>query len=591
MTYPITPNPSIHQQPKNIGGQNMVFTGGQLQQWAQQLPLAMTLQLMDAILKALGVSQSDIDALNKDATAYYNQVQTTLGSFQTAWSALQTDFNTSNQAFATLLSSWYTTLTTGGQSWSSVLSSLDSAWNTYITTDQQVNAAVSTTISQILSNIFGFDPTTGLINSTNIAGLEAGFNELGAALTGDTADAGSWEWLASFMNNVYTTLGLTHTTTVDNNNTLAIRDNRPISYGLDNTTESNIAFTAATDILNVSSAGSVWGFVRCAQTDTKNTIAFTASTSAAPTSFVVSLYKVDFTNSVMDYINTSSNFVSQLTSSEKWLFTTAGATAVAPGDVLAVEFEVTGSGSVNVYGQSLSGKPTHPVAMLPGAAATRSGTITHANTAFSALTFNNTSIPYIGLETSSPPPPVYPDFTSTFGTPGTYTQTLDSWAVHVDLIGVGAGGGGEGETGAGNGDGGTAGSWNNTTLTVGGTGPTGIKAGSPITITVGTGGARGPYFTPGGNGTATTFSWVDASNAAQSLTCSPGAGGQPSTNLTSWGIGPGNHTYNGVTYPGGGTNAVGGTGYYPGGGGTGGAAFQWGFAGASGEAWTVERQS
>lgn len=755
-----------------------------------------------------------------------SSVHATTSTLTTNLSALQTNFNAGETAFAALIASWYTTLTTGGQAWSTVLTALDSAWNTYITANSAVNASVSATITDIIANLFGFDPTSGLMDPNNVAGLGDSFTQLGAALSGDAADAGDWAWLATIMANWFGVSSDAHGMAVDNTNTLGIRDNKPLLYGLDNTTESNMAFTDATNTINVTSTGTQIAFVRCQQTDNKNTIAFTAATSSAPTSFLVNLYKVDFVNSRLIYINTSANLVSQLTSSEKWIFTTAGATGVEPGDVLASEFQVVGTGSVNVYGKTLT-KPTHPVAQLAGAAATRSGTpggaqaslgftglsfpgglaidssgavytctgnsvvkrlgttqitlgfsglnspqgvavdstgvvyvadtsnnravklsgstqsvlgftgltnpsgiavdssgnifvadtnnnrvvklsgstqsvlaftglsspigvavdssgavyvassgnalvkklvvstqttlgftglsspqgvavdaagsvyvasagnnlvkklagatqttvgftglsapsavavdaagsvivtdtgnsrvVTFSNnTAFAALVFNNTSIPYIGLETSSPPPPSFPDHTTSYTTPGTTTQTIQTWVAHVDLIGMGGGGGGQGETGSTVGRGGSPGSWNTKTLVVG----TDIPAGGLITITVAAGGAGGPYFTDGSAGTATTFSWVDPSGATQTLTASGGAGGGlgNGANLTIYGqaTSPATETYQGVTYQGGGAQLVGAVGNPPGGSGPGGQPFQFGFAGARGQAWTVERQS
>lgn len=172
------------------------------------------------------------------------------------------------------------------------------------------------------------------------------------------------------------------------------------------------------------------------------------------------------------------------------------------------------------------------------------------------------------------------------------TFTPQSWATKVDLIAVGDGGGGNGENLIGLGVGGLGGLWNATTLTVGTSGPTGLKAGTAITITVGQGGPGGPYFTPGNPGTGTTFSWVDSLNAPQTLVAAGGLGGSLNTNLTSWGLSPGNLVYLGTTYTGGAVNIIGGTnGIAPGGGGPGGAPFLFGQNGAAGQAWVIERPS
>jgi hypothetical protein len=89
MTFPITPNPSIHVQPKDIGSQQMLFTGGQLQTWAQQLPLAMTKALVDSLLTTLGASQTDITIANESIDALSSTIQEwltpTVANAQTAY--------------------------------------------------------------------------------------------------------------------------------------------------------------------------------------------------------------------------------------------------------------------------------------------------------------------------------------------------------------------------------------------------------------------------------------------------------------------------------------------------------------------------
>lgn len=182
MTYPITPNPSIHQQPKNIGGQNMVFTGLQLQQWAQQLPLAMTLQLMDAILKALGVSQSTIDSFNNQETAYYNAVQTELGTVNTDVAALQADSSASTAAFGTFLTSVESAIT-GYTNWSTFITAIENAWNTYSTTQSGLTSSAIFTLQNLFNTLLGLNPSTGQISGSNIssstglASLQADWNQ------------------------------------------------------------------------------------------------------------------------------------------------------------------------------------------------------------------------------------------------------------------------------------------------------------------------------------------------------------------------------------------------------------------------------
>jgi hypothetical protein len=198
--------------------------------------------------------------------------------------------------------------------------------------------------------------------------------------------------------------------------------------------------------------------------------------------------------------------------------------------------------------------------------------------------------PYVALESGTPPPPTYPERTTVLTSSKTiqiasYLKAGDK----VDLIGVGAGGDGQGNTGVTNGRGASPGVWNTKTLTVG----TDIAVEGSITVTVARRGVSTPYFADGADGASTIFTWKNPSNVTQTLTCPGGLGGglHNGSNATQFGIGPGDKTYNGVTYKGGSTQLVPADGIAPGGGGAGASTFQFGWPGARGQAWIVERQA
>lgn len=96
MTYPITPNPAIHQQPKAIGQQKALLTGQQLLTFAEVLPLAMTQALVDAILTALGAPQSAITVANESLAALASTIlewlSPTAANAQTAFQNWETLF-------------------------------------------------------------------------------------------------------------------------------------------------------------------------------------------------------------------------------------------------------------------------------------------------------------------------------------------------------------------------------------------------------------------------------------------------------------------------------------------------------------------
>lgn len=70
MTWPVTPNPSIHDDTKGVKQQSP-FTGAQLATWVERLPLAMVKDLVNAILAAFGLS-SVIPTADDIVTDAYN---------------------------------------------------------------------------------------------------------------------------------------------------------------------------------------------------------------------------------------------------------------------------------------------------------------------------------------------------------------------------------------------------------------------------------------------------------------------------------------------------------------------------------------
>ncbi|WP_113963534.1 hypothetical protein [Mycobacterium shimoidei] len=528
---------------------------------------------------------------------------TGLTSLQSGLNDLQEAQQAGAQAFQTLADSWRTTLTDATLSWATKLSQLESAWSTYQQQAQNVASEQIVTLAQIFSGLLGINIENGLTYPSQIDGLSDSWTQLGAALSGDIENAGQWAWLAQIISvgqsSWFSISSDAHSMSVANTNTLNFQNNKPLVYGLDDTTESNIPFPTglgATSMQLSAGEGGIVTFVRCQQESVKNTVAFVAGKSGSLSQLVVGLYRVDFDNQELIRI-TSEDVGSQLTTTPKWLFVDADATSVQPGDVLAVMFTVSGtSGSGATFaGQSnlTNATPVHPNAKLPALAASSSSS--GSTVPFSDLTFQNVLIPYVGLETSSPPPPSFPDRTEVFTIIGTVTKNYtDDWVTKVDLIGVGGGGGGQGETGAVVGRGGSPGEWNAVTLVRGGTGQFSFpESGLELTITVGDGGAGGPYFSDGSDGQPTKFQWKDASGVTRTLSCAGGNGGGLGNgdNLTTFGQSPGNFSYNDVTYRGGAAMLVPGPGNPPGGSGPGGQPFQFGWAGARGQAWVVERQS
>lgn len=529
---------------------------------------------------------------------WINNLLVDLGATNDEVTALQDYQEEQRDADATFVSAIETAITDfDGTNWSDTFDSIDTAYQTWITVKTALNSGEFSTLSDIFNSMFHINTDTGQASQNFVEGLTDFQNQITAAISGDVADSGSLAWLAQFLNQWYELTGLAHTTSVDNSNTLGIRTNKPLAYGLDNTTEcGGVTYSQATDTYSLKSGTSIISFVRCQQNDNKGTIAFTGAkhTSTTPSGMYVNLYKLDFVNSKMVYLFSTTFTTSQLNFlPETWFFADANQTPVMPGDVLAVEWQSTdATNAFDLWGASRA-KPPHPNAQLATFAAQRlvGSTLGTSDIPFAALGFTNDFIPYVGLEISSPPEFIYPDYPSTFTT--TQTYAFQDWVNFIDLIGIGGGGGGEGELGAATGYGGTGGSWGTTTLEVG----VDIMAGTSITITIGPGGAGGPYFEPGIDGFVTTFSWTKPDTTTGTLSCAGGFGGNHafglSHNTISFGLGasPNPEVYNTVDYYGGVEQLGYAPGNTPGGGGFGGQPFEYGTAGARGQAWLVERQT
>jgi hypothetical protein len=516
---------------------------------------------------------------------------------------LQTDAEQRDQAQATLLNSWWTIATTPGQTIPAAISAAEQAWQTYQATNADINLAESVTFSQLIATFTGVNVNTGGIDLVGVNGLQDALTQMSAAISGDVTNAGPYAPIASIVAAFHDLIANAHTTSVNNANILAQRNNRPAIQGPDNTTEANINWTDASDQLALDAPISLIAFIRVEREDTKNSAEFTgqSATSTIPTGLNVNVWKVDYDAGEMTYITSTHFTQAQLNFlTEEWFFADTAAANVAAGDTLAVEFQNLDPSAVfEIYGSTkISTKPLHPLANLKAMTATRNaGTTTPApgdTVALSSLTYTNAKIPYVGLTTSSPPPPVYPDYTTPFTASG--TLTLQDWVAHADLIGVGQGGGGQGETGSTVGRGGSPGVWAAKTLTVG----VDIPAGATITVTVqpdpsivGDPGSGGAFFSDGHDGAATTFAWTDMNGDPQTFTCPGGLGGglHNGSNLTEWGQSPGDYTYNDVTYPGGAAQLVPGNGNAPGGSGPGGEPFSYGHNAGRGQGWIVERQS
>lgn len=164
------------QQPASKSYQIQLPSGQQVQ--------AMGQQLLQSIVQ--GIMQV-LDGYILPDTEPTEQLAQWNSDFQTAITTLRDDFTAGSDAFTTLLQSWQTALA-DYTSWSTFISAVQSAWNTYTTTVTGLESAEIFTIQQLLDSLFGISPTTGQMAQTNIASSSSG-----SSLATDLEDA--WDWL------------------------------------------------------------------------------------------------------------------------------------------------------------------------------------------------------------------------------------------------------------------------------------------------------------------------------------------------------------------------------------------------------------
>ena len=405
-----------------------------------------------------------------------------------------------------------------------------------------------------------------------------------------------------------------------NNAILGVRNNKSIMQGVDETEESTFLmsdlFTGASapPSMDVTSAAVPVAFWRATEWATKGFISWFGEGYTNVTGIYIDLYKLNYDTSVMELFHSSGNLDGLADATWKYAvyyMDEADRFEVFPGDVIGVGLRVTGSGTHKVAAKSAPWLPGHPTVVPAKPSATRTGS---GNLAFGSITYS-TDLPWfgIGIVAGDTPPLFFTPRTEAFDTAGANTYTIPEWAQELDVVLVGAGGGGHGGhffgTGGGTkGEGGDAGVWAAETLVRGVDFP--VDA-TTLTINVGAGGVGGGGFavpgTPGPQ-TAAAMKGQDGTSSSRSAIASgkavfSAAGGLGATVLTtvlSSGESPGNFTYGGTNYIGGGTApAVKGNptnGKPPGGGGAGGAhdaaaEAGWGGSGGRGGAWVTARQS
>lgn len=338
---------------------------------------------------------------------------------------------------------------------------------------------------------------------------------------------------------------------------------------------------ATPSTIDVTSAASVIGFIDTPDNGKKKSIIWLGQDTTGLTGFYINVYELDTATGVATLLEASASILSGVSNTLAWNYYDLVTEITSQvGHVYAVEVVVTGSGTYKIAGLPNDWKPANTISGFPhqlGSARTTSLT--------SPATFTPTYtgvVPWFGLGGFQFAGPTTTPYTAA----GTYTYTVPNWLKwgdKIDVAALGGGGGGQASVFGATGQGGVPAAWLTRTLIIGVDIPTTTTT---LTVVVGTGGAGGFGTGQVGNdGNASTISGTGVT----ALTAAGGAGGQAGG--VAIGYGPGNTTYDTVTYIGGGDTAASGNGYPPGGGGGGGAPFSNGGGGAWGSVWLAAYQA
>ena len=182
MTSPITPNPAIHQDPTGVTVPQPLFPTSLVETWAEQLLLAFTTDVINAILNALGLGSftGTVDAaltdLESGLATVVSDASTALSNWETMISDLGTgDFSglvsTLESAISSGISSLLSDLGLGNTSdlatfLTTASTDASGAWTNvenFLTTGAWSD--LSTAFTSIYQSIFGGASSLGLVGS------------------------------------------------------------------------------------------------------------------------------------------------------------------------------------------------------------------------------------------------------------------------------------------------------------------------------------------------------------------------------------------------------------------------------------------
>lgn len=369
---------------------------------------------------------------------------------------------------------------------------------------------------------------------------------------------------------------------------LGIRNNKSFSSGMLSSSTASIPLTqvaagSSAPTFGVTSTTAITLYERVQESGECGVVRWMGSGVTNVTGFFLNIYQMDPVTGDRTCVYTSGDIKGDLSgtmTTNKHVL--SDPIQREPGEIYGYELALTGTGTHTVVGQQSwihddpDVYPRRMSSVRSGGSVSvstvqASGTIVYG----SNIPFIETAVALDGVEIPHSPS------TTTFSTPqsGT-TLPIPSWCNTVEVVCLGGGGGGrQGGTWGVSGEGGDNGAYDTATWTRG----TDFTGTPNITITV-------AAAATGGSGTGDNGGNCTAAITGHTVTGTGGEGGDALNAVGSDknGQSPGNQTYGGVVYVGGGTqSSYGGNGAAPGGGGAGGnfVSFQGGGDGAVGAVW------
>lgn len=366
--------------------------------------------------------------------------------------------------------------------------------------------------------------------------------------------------------------------------TLGYRTNNPVESSMERTGVANFNWTllgvgSTPSSIAVTQANSLGGVIRMSNSDTKGTIFWRSIYTGSITGFYINVGKIDDATGAVTHLYQTPNIAGNLTTSWSWDYYQPAAVdriVHGPDDALLIEFQVVGSGTVNIAGldfQWASDNMPGAITRKPGI--TRATAGTHPTLALSAAQYTSaltTKTPWFSLARFDVPITYHPPEAWASVSAGAFSYPIPAWAqvagTLIDYWAIGGGGGGQSGGYFVTAEGGSKATWISGTFTYGTDIPLGTTTLTGNVADNASGGINPFALDPGDNGTATTITGIGGGFTTKSAAGGFGGGRAGNNTSAAQGEAAGNSpARGGIIQFGGASAGVNNDGNRPGGGG------------------------